>query len=156
MRIVPGIKSILLAAWIASATLLIVESLLTAIFTPQSFWSPFWRVAAIFMGTVVLHWPAIFDFSAIAAAWTALFLISIVYVLILAWTILPWSGRHSITVGAVYGIPCYLVNLYIFGARFPWLADERNWRTLLSHLAFGAMSAWVLAKRSRWDCLCSP
>src|SRR4051794_25185615 len=120
MRALPGIKSVLWAAVIAAAALLVVDSLLTAIFTHQGLWSPSWTLAAIFMGPVVLEWPAIFDFSAIFTAWLALFLISIAYELILAWIILPWSGKRSIAVGVVYGIPCYLVNVYVFSTPFPW------------------------------------
>lgn len=139
-----GLGSILGTALIASGALLAIEAVLTAAFTGQSGWKPFWTVAAIFMGPVVQRWPAVFDFGAISAAWTALFIISIGYAAILGWVLLPWNRGRAVAVGAVFGLFCYLINLFGFAALFPWLASQRNWVTLASHVGFGAVAAWNL------------
>ncbi len=144
-----GLGSILGTALIASGALLAMEAILTALFTGQSGWKPFWTVVAIFMGPVVLHWPAVFDFGAISAAWTAVFIVSIGYAAILGWVLLPWNWGRAVAVGAVFGVFFYFINLFGFAAVFPWLASERNWVTLASHVGFGAVAAWNLKRLRR-------
>jgi hypothetical protein len=137
-------KAILWAAAFWTLVLMGIDGILTALFTHHSGYQFFWTLAAIFMGRDVLHWPAIFDFAALSAAWTALFIISVGYMGILGWLILPSTWKRPLLAGAGLGIFYYFVTLYSITRPFPWLATDRNWITLVSYIVAGAISAWWL------------
>ncbi len=148
---IPGLHDILWGTLIAAATLLAADSFLTGLFTPQSIWKPSWVLAAIFMRKVVLHWPAVFDFGAISAALTALYIVSFGYVALLAWLILPWNWNRAVLAGGIWGLACYFVNFYLVTAWIPWLTSERNWIALVSHVLLGIVAAEALVRRCRRD-----
>ncbi len=137
------------AAWIAAGALLGVDSLLTGLFSSQSMGKASWTFGAIFMGPVVLHWPAPFDFGAISAAWVAIWIAAIGYVTVLAWFIFPWNRGRELAAGAVWGLVCFIPSVFGFTRLFPWLAAERNWMTLISFGVFGAVAAWALLVQTR-------
>lgn len=147
----PDFHAIRSATLLATGTLLAVISLLSGLFMHESVWRTSWVLGAIFMSKVVLHWPAIFDLSALSAAFLALGLVSVTYVAILAWLILPWNWNRAALAGSVWGLVCYGVNLYVLTTWFPWLTSERSWMGLAGHLLFGVVAALVLKAQTERD-----
>lgn len=135
--------------WIALAgagVLLGVQSVLMGVFGHESVWKTSWVVGAIFMGREVIHWPAVFDLAPITAAMTALYPTALVCALVLYGLThrLPLNG--AILTGVLVGALCYWADLYSLTPRYPWLAAERTWTTLVSYLVFGAVTAWLLRR----------
>ena len=145
------LSAILWATVLATGTLLAAVSLLSGLFTHQNVWRTSWVVGAIFMGDVVLHWPAVFDFSALSAAFTALYIVALGYVLVLAWLILPWNWNRAVLAGGLWGCVCYCINLFGFTTWFPWLTSERNWIVFAGHLLFGVVAAHLLKVQAFHD-----
>jgi hypothetical protein len=146
VRVSPGLEGLLRVALAAAAVLLGVQSVLMALLAHQSVWKTSWVIAAVFMGPVVLHWPAVFDLAAITAAMTALYPSSFLCVLLLSGVVQRLSPKWAILIGALVGFLFYLVDLYGLTGLFPWLAGELNGMAVLSHLVFGGVAAWLLAR----------
>ncbi len=146
-----GIHSVFWAALAADFTLLVTDSILTAIFTSHSAWHSTWVLASVFMGKVVLHWPAVFDFGAFTAAVTGLYPFCFCYTLILALVVLPWNLCRAASVGAVFGVLCYLPSIYGLALWRPWVTGERGWILVVGHAVFGLTATGVLLYRSRGD-----
>lgn len=141
-----GPAEMLRIALSAAAVLLGVQSVLMCIFGHQNVWKTSWVIGAIFMGPEVLRWPAVFDMAAIAAALATLYPTSLLYVLILHGVAHGLSLKWSIPLAAVLGLLFFFVELYALTRWFPWLAEERNWMAVLSHLVFGGVTAWLLRR----------
>ena len=60
------------------------------------------------------------------------------------------SRGVAILTGVVFGLVLYLINFYLIAAAlFPCFAISRNWISILSHIAFGTVLAYVeLAERA--------
>ncbi len=71
--------------------------------------------------------------------------LSVFYALLPAYWVEKWPSATSTTIGVIYGLAIFLVNLYGFTILFPWFEVTRDWITLLAHLAFGL----VLVKTCR-------
>jgi hypothetical protein len=143
-RVFPRMEGLLRVALVAAAVLLGVQSALMAIFAHQEVWKTSWVIAAVFMGPVVLHWPAVFDLAAITAAIAALYPTAFLCVLILLIVDQRQSVKWSMLTGAMVGFLLYFVELYVLTRLYPWLAAERNWMAAVSHLVFGGVAAWLL------------
>lgn len=82
-------------------------------------------------------------------------ILSILLAVLFAWALSLWglSSGAAIALGAGFGLLVYLVNFYLVAAiLFPWFAIARNWISIISHVAFGAVLAWsylALARSER-------
>ncbi len=146
------VHSILWAALSGAAALLATDAILSALFNAQGAWQPCWVLASVFMGQVVLHWPAVFDFGAITAALAALFPFCFCYTLILALVVLPWIGHSAGFVGAAFGMLCYLPSHCGFSLWRPWLVGQGGWILFVGHLTLGLVATNCLLYRSRANC----
>ena len=55
-------------------------------------------------------------------------------------------------VGAFYGLALYYINFYGFNAFSPWFMDHRDWMSIVSHCAFGAVLAYAYMRiNRRWS-----
>jgi uncharacterized membrane protein YagU involved in acid resistance len=99
-------------------------------------------IAAIVMGEGVLPPPATFDLGIIMAAVVVHFILSILFAIILAFSITRVGLGASLAVGAAFGLLLYLVNFYGFTSIFPWFAMARNWVSVFAHIVFGFIAAW--------------
>ncbi len=129
-----------------AGVLLGVQSILMAIFAQESVWKTSWVVAAGFMGTEVLHWPAVFDLAPITAALTALYPTALVCAVLLYPATHYLGLKWSILLGGLAGGLFYVGDLYGLTRLFPWLVQERNWMAVVSHLVFGGVTAWLLQR----------
>ncbi len=137
-------KAALWASLIAGAVLLIMEMVLVAVVQGESPWAPPRMIAAIVLGQDVLPPPATFDLPVVLAAMAVHFVLAFIYALIFAWIASRWlmSRGVAILAGGAFGLALYLINFYpIAAALFPWFAMARNWISILSHIAFGAVLA---------------
>lgn len=101
-------------------------------------------IAAIALGDSVL--PPLSPFTALVflAAAAVHLPLSLAYARLLAGMVGTWETKQAVAGGIAFGAILYLVNFYLFtDAFFPWFAAERGWATLLSHLAYGALAAYV-------------
>lgn len=134
------------AVWagiIAGAIFMVLEMLMVPIFLGGSPWGPPRMIGAIAMGRDVLPPPATFDIGVLMAAMVVHFILSILFVLVLAWIVYRLGFGAALAVGAVFGLVLYLVNFYGFTALFPWFAMARNWVSIFTHILFGLLAAWA-------------
>jgi hypothetical protein len=89
----------------------------------------------------VLPSEATFDLGMILAALAVHLALSAVYGVVLAWIILRLDFGAAELVGLAFGIVLYVVNFYGFSTIFPWFEEGRNWVALVTHLAFGGITA---------------
>jgi hypothetical protein len=141
-----GLGELLGIALAGAGVLLGVQSVLMAVFAHESLWKTSWVVGAVFMGTEVLHWPAVFDLAPITAALTALYPTALACALVLGAATHRLGLKWAILAGGVAGGLFYFGDLYGMTRLFPWLAAERNWMAVVSHLVFGGATAWLLQR----------
>jgi uncharacterized membrane protein YagU involved in acid resistance len=133
------------AVWsgiIAGAIFMVLEMVMVPVFLGDSPWAPPRMIAAIAMGEGVLPPPATFDPGILMAAMVVHFILSIVFTVILGFSIARMGFGASLAAGAVFGLLLYLVNFYGFTAVFPWFAMARNWVSVVAHIGFGLVAAW--------------
>jgi hypothetical protein len=145
-------KAALLAGLIAGVVFMIMEMTLVAL-AGMGFWAPPRMIAAMVLGRGVLPPPATFEPGVMMVAMAIHFVLSIAYALIFAWIVSRWILHTYMVIiaGTVFGLGLYVINFYGFTVLFPWFAEARNWISIVSHLAFGAVLAfgyWGLAERT--------
>ncbi|CAN5256636.1 hypothetical protein BH24PSE2_BH24PSE2_08140 [soil metagenome] len=131
-----------IAGLIAGLVFVMMEMLLVTVAMGQSPWGPPRMMAAIVMGRDVLPPPASFNFLIIMIGMMLHLVLSIAYAVLLAFIIRSMSMGAAIGIGALFGLILYLVNFFGLTAVFDWFAMARNWVTVISHVAFGAVAAW--------------
>lgn len=147
-------KAAISAGLIAGIVFMMMEMILLAM-TGESPWGPPRMIAAMVMGETVLPPPATFDIIIMMVAMLVHLILSVLLAVVFAWALSIWdlSFGAAVAVGAVFGLVVYLANFYLVAAiLFPWFAMARNWISIISHVAFGAVLAWAyfaLARRER-------
>ncbi|GJH05937.1 hypothetical protein [Paraburkholderia terrae] len=143
-RRTPDWRAAVIGGCVAGVVFLVLE-LLAMWVTGQSPWGPPRMIAAIALGRDALAQPATFDPGIMLVALVVHFALSIVFALILAVIMAPFSFDSSIgmasLVGALFGVAVYLVNFYGMTRLFPWFADARGWMSLIVHIVFGLVAA---------------
>jgi hypothetical protein len=142
-------KEIFAVALMADALLLGVQSILSVVIDGEGLWRTSWVAGAVFMGADTAHWPAVFDFTAITAALAAIFPSSFAMAVCLALVLPRPTLEQSLLCEIGLGLLLYFVDVHVFTHWFPFLAQERNWWDILSHMIFGSGTAWLLTKISR-------
>lgn len=137
------IKAALWAGLITGAVFLALEMFMVPAFAGGSPWGPPRMIAAIILGKGVLPPPATFDLGIFVSALVVHLILSIAYVLLLAWIIDRWDMGRALLAGLVFGLILYLVNFYPLTIVFPWFVMARNWITIFTHLVFGVVGAWA-------------
>jgi uncharacterized membrane protein YagU involved in acid resistance len=131
------------AVWagvIAGVASMIVEVPMLMYFMDQSPWALPRMNAAMVLGKEVLPPPASFDFGIMMTAMMIHFPLSIVYGLILGWTVHCMSATRALLIGGAFGLAIYFVNFYLIApAAFPWFVEAQNWVSLVSHLIYGVI-----------------
>ncbi|WP_133664185.1 hypothetical protein [Paraburkholderia sp. BL10I2N1] len=144
IRRVPDWRAAVIAGCAAGAVFLVLE-FLGMWFAGQSPWGAPRMIAAIAVGRGVLAQPATFDVGIVLVALVVHFLLSIIFALILAVIIAPFSFDSSMGMaslaGAVFGATVYLINFYGMSHVFPWIEDARSWVSFMSHIVFGLVAA---------------
>lgn len=130
------------AGIIAGLVFVMMEMILITLAMGESPWGPPRMMAAIVMGRDVLPPPATFSMGIVMVGMMLHFVLSIAYAVILAFIVRSMNMAVAIGVGALFGLIIYLINFYGFTAVFDWFAMARNWVSLISHIAFGAVAAW--------------
>ncbi|WP_429318414.1 hypothetical protein [Paraburkholderia sp. GAS448] len=143
-RRMPDWRAVVIAGCVAGAVFLVLE-LLGIWFAGQSPWGAPRMIAAIAVGRGVLTQPPTFEVGIVLVALAVHFVLSVIFTLILAVIIAPFSFDSSMGMaslaGAVFGATVYLVNFYGMSHVFPWVADARSWVSFVSHIAFGLIAA---------------
>lgn len=123
---------------------LIMEMVMVPLFLGGSPWGPPRMIGAIALGEGVLPPPAPFDLMVVMVAMVIHLVLSILFAIILAFILARVPAGMAIAVGAVFGLVLYLVNFYLLPSLgvFPWFENARNWVSIVSHIAFGALAAW--------------
>ena len=115
-------------------------------------WVPLRMMGAIVLGPAALSPSETFDAQIAVVAISLHILLSIVYGTLLA-LVMPSVGTAlGMLVGAFYGLALYYINFYGFNAFSPWFVDHRDWLSIASHCAFGAVLAYVYTGiNGRWS-----
>ncbi len=138
-------KAAIGAGLVAGVVFMMMEMILVAV-TGGSPWGPPRMMAAMVMGEGVLPPPATFNVMIMMVAMIVHVILSMLLAVVFAWVLSLWnlSAGSAIALGAVFGLAVYLVNFYPVAAiLFPWFAMARNWISIISHVAFGAVLAWT-------------
>ncbi|MDQ6785346.1 MAG: hypothetical protein M3033_00810 [Acidobacteriota bacterium] len=133
----------ILAGLIGGLVFMVLEMILVPLIGGGSPWGPVRLIAAIGLGKDVLPPPADFAVVPFVVAMIIHFILSMIFGVILALIINRMSLGVAILIGAVFGLALYFINFYGLTAVFPWFATARNGITIFTHIAFGAVAAWV-------------
>ncbi|AUT76549.1 hypothetical protein [Paraburkholderia hospita] len=140
----PDWRAAAISGCIAGLVFLLLE-LFTMSILGQSPWGAPRIIVAIALSRDVLSLPATFGFGIIFVGLIVHFVLSVIFVLVLAVIIAPFSLDSSMGLaslaGAVFGVALYLVNFYGMSHLFPWLPDARSWASFVSHIVFGLVAA---------------
>jgi uncharacterized membrane protein YagU involved in acid resistance len=140
----PDWRAAVIGGCVAGAVFLVIELVAVGIMG-QSVWAPLRMIAAIVLGRDAVALSATFEVGILLAALAVHFALSIVFAMILAVIIAPFSLDSSVGMatlaGAVFGILLYVVNFYGMTQLFPWFADARGWVSALDHIVFGLIAS---------------
>lgn len=142
----------MLAGAIGGAGFVGIEALLDVLLLRGALARQVRMTAAILLGEEVLPSETAFDLDVILVALGVHLTLSVAYGIVLAWLILRLNVAAAELVGLGFGLLLYLVNFYGFSEIFPWFLEERNWVSLVTHLAFGGVVALeykLLARRRK-------
>ncbi|HEY8605911.1 MAG TPA: hypothetical protein VIM12_02195 [Noviherbaspirillum sp.] len=141
-----------IGGFIAGAVLMVIELLWSAGNSASSTWTASHMVAGIAMGADVAGGTG-FDVVVVAVALVTHYVLGIVFGLILAAFMAPFHLDASIgmtlATGAVAGVLLYLFNFHGMTLFFPWFAAMRGGSTLLAHMIFGIVAAWMYLQLER-------
>ncbi|TCG04705.1 hypothetical protein BZM27_38915 [Paraburkholderia steynii] len=140
----PDWRAAAISGCIAGVVFLLLELFAMSILR-QSPWGAPRMIVAIALSRDVLSLSATFGFGIILAGLIVHFVLSVIFVLVLAviaalFSLDSSTGTASLA-GAAFGVALYLVNFYGMSHLFPWLADARSWASFVSHIVFGLVAA---------------
>ncbi|WP_028212416.1 hypothetical protein [Paraburkholderia mimosarum] len=140
----PDWRAAAIGGCIAGVVFLLLE-LFAMLILGQSPWGAPRMIAEIALSRGVLSMPASFSFGILLLGLIVHFVLSVIFALVLAVIIAPFSLDSSMGIaslaGAAFGVALYLVNFYGMSYLFPWLADARSWASFVSHIVFGLVAA---------------
>ncbi|MBP0593577.1 hypothetical protein J8I87_28570 [Paraburkholderia sp. LEh10] len=151
-RRMPDWRAAVVGGCVAGAVFLMIE-LFAAAVAGQSLWAPLRMIAAIVMGHGALAQPATFAPGVMLVALVTHFVLSILFSVILAVIMAPFSLDSSVQMaslaGAVFGVLLYVINYYGMTQLFPSFADARSWVSLFIHILFGLVAAQTYVSLER-------
>jgi hypothetical protein len=134
-------KAALWASLTAGFVFVLINTCLGWALRETSPWTLARMTAAIVLGPGTLSPSETFSAGVVLVAILVHLVLSIVYGMFLA-LVLPTTDRMwGVLIGAFYGLALYYVNFYGFNAFSPWFMDQRDWLSIASHFAFGAVLA---------------
>ncbi|OMG69461.1 hypothetical protein [Burkholderia ubonensis] len=143
-RRTPDWPAAILGGCAAGVVFLVIEMLAMQV-AGQSLWDAPRMIAAIVAGRNTLAHPPMFEPDVMLVALVVHFALSILFAVILAVIIAPFSLDSSVgmasLVGAVFGVALYVINYYGMTRWFPWFADARNWISFVGHVVFGLVAS---------------
>jgi hypothetical protein len=116
-------------------------------------WEPVRLSASVVMGDRAVATSAPFTFDIFFLGIFMHFVLSILYTVILGMIIRRLKAPTAVLVGAVFGLGLYLFHFYGLASWYPWVANERNWMTVVAHLIFGIAAAWMYSHLHSRDLL---
>ena len=144
IRRMPDWPAAVIGGCVAGAVFLVIELFAMRV-VGQSVGATPRMIAAIVMGRGVLAHPATFAPSVMLAALVTHFALSVLFAVILAVIMAPFSLDSSVEmaslVGVVFGGVVYVVNFYGMTRFFPWFVDARSWVSFVCHIVFGLAAA---------------
>ncbi|MGU7781305.1 hypothetical protein [Burkholderia sp. PU8-34] len=149
---IPDWRAAVIGGGVAGAVILVLE-IVEAVILGQGAWAPLRMIAAIYFGEDALAPSATFEVGILLAALGVHIALTIVFALILAVIIAPFSLDSSVGMatlaGAAFGVLLYFVNFYAMTQFFPWFADARGWVSALDHVVYGLIASDVYLRLER-------
>ncbi|WEF33794.1 hypothetical protein PX653_03125 [Pseudoduganella chitinolytica] len=140
-----------IAGFGAGGILMLLE-LLFATATGVDPWRTPRLIAAMVLGDPVLQVQG-YNLSVLIAALVIHYVLGIVFGFVLGALIAPFHLDSSIALvlatGAVFGAVLYLFNFYVVASALAWFIELRGWTTLLGHVVFGMVAAFVYRQLER-------
>jgi prepilin signal peptidase PulO-like enzyme (type II secretory pathway) len=134
------------AGWagvIAGVLYILADSTMVALFTHDSSSALVRRIAAIALGGPSESPSPQFTQLVFFAATVVHLPLSLLYARIIAAVVQRLDAARATACGAALGAGIYVMNYYGFTHLFPWFATGRGAITLVSHVLFGAVAAWI-------------
>ncbi|MGU7771412.1 hypothetical protein ACV229_14650 [Burkholderia sp. MR1-5-21] len=149
---IPDWRAAVIGGLVAGAVILVLE-LVEAVILGQGAWAPLRMIAAIYFGEDALAPSATFEVGILLAALGVHIALTIVFALILAVIIAPFSLDSSVGMatlaGAAFGLLLYFFNFYAMTQFFPWFADARGWVSALDHIVYGLIASDIYLRLER-------
>lgn len=130
-------SSIMWFGFVAGFVFMVIEMILLPATLGESFWTPIQMIAAIVMGEDEANQSATFNLGILMVALIIHFSLSVIYTYVLTLFISNRSTVAAISIGGIFGLALYFINLYGFTFIFPWFARARNWAGIFAHIMFG-------------------
>lgn len=95
------------------------------------------------LGREVLPPPADFALVPMMVAMVIHFMLSIVYGLVIGFTMRSLGMGKALLGGAVFGLlAVYMINFHLIAPLlFPWFTSQQNWVSVVTHVLFGMVLA---------------
>jgi hypothetical protein len=138
----------------AGAVLMVLDLGWSAMFNPDGPWRTSHMIAPILTGADSLA-PSGYGFSlgVVAISLAIHYVLGIVFGLAMAALLvqlkLDSTPRRAMGAGAVMGCALYLINFHLLVSLFPWLTALRGADTLVAHVVFGVVAAWLYTRFRR-------
>lgn len=148
----PDWRAAMAAGLVAGAALMVLELFWSMTSLGTSPWTMSHRIAAISMGSGVLH-SSEFNVGIVAVALATHYILGVAFALVMAAIIASfrWDTRPgtALFAGGVFGLVLYLFNFFVMVGLFPWFAEMRSWAAVMGHLLFGMIAAGMYLRLAR-------
>jgi hypothetical protein len=143
------------AGFAAGAVLMVLDLVWSSMFNAHGPWRTSHMIAPIFIGTDSLKTTGYgFSVGVVSVALATHYALGILFGLIMAAIMVQFRGDatplRALASGAIMGMALYLINFDILaGIFFPWLAELQGGDTLLAHVVFGCVAAFLYWRLKR-------
>ena len=131
------------AGVVAGALFMSLEMMLLEVFGRGDLWDPVRLSASITLGSRAVATSTPFTFDILFVGLLMHFVLSVWYAVVLGMLIRKLKPAAATLVGGGFGLLMYLFHFYGLTVLYPWVANWRNWTTVLAHLTFGVSAAWI-------------
>jgi hypothetical protein len=143
MRQVVDWSAAMWAGLVAGTVFLLLLLFVNPIFSGGNSWVVIRLLASLVLGAQILAPPATFNLGALLVGLITHYILSLGFVLLLAYIIHRWGLIVGLVGGALFGLALYATNFYTLTLFFPWFYAMRSWPVVISHIIFGAVAGAV-------------
>jgi hypothetical protein len=143
------------AGFAAGAVLMVLDLVWSSMFNAHGPWRTSHMIAPIFIGTDSLKATGFgFSVGVVSIALATHYALGIVFGLVMAAIMVQFRADASpllaLAAGAIMGIALYLINFDVLASLFfPWLQELQGGDTLLAHVVFGCVAAFLYWRLKR-------
>jgi hypothetical protein len=138
----------------AGAVLMVLDLVWSSMFNAHGPWRTSHMIAPIFIGTDSLKSTGYgFSVGVVSIALATHYALGILFGLVMAAVMVQFkldaTWLRALASGAIMGMALYLINFDLLLGFFPWLAELQGGDTLLAHVVFGCVAAFLYWRLKR-------